>query len=57
MTTHEHPIIALSSMPPSALRLDCGEHEALTAIDGEIAWREYARETTLSEDEMRDATR
>ncbi len=44
-------------MPPSALRLDCGEHEALTAIDGEIAWREYARETTLSEDEMRDATR
>jgi DNA-binding MarR family transcriptional regulator len=39
-----------------ALRLDCGEHEALTATDAELLWKEYAREDVLSGNQMRDAT-
>jgi DNA-binding MarR family transcriptional regulator len=55
--TPHHCAFVDAALGDEALRLDCGKHDALTATDGEIVWREYARETTLSEDEMRDATR
>lgn len=55
--TPHHCAYVDAAFGAEALRLDCGEHDALTTTDDEIVWKDYARETILSEDEMRDATR
>jgi hypothetical protein len=54
--TPHHCAYVDAAFGAEALRLDCGEHDALTAIDGEIVWKEYAREDILSGNQMRDST-
>jgi len=54
--TPHHCAYVDAAFGAEALRLDCGEHDALTATDGEIVWKEYAREDILSGNQMRDST-
>ena len=54
--TPHHCAYVDAAFGAEALRLDCGEHEATTATDGEIVWKEYTREDVLSGNQTHDVT-